>query len=187
MRSSSGFGKGSAAQPSGVDAPTRYSGFSEAGNLYFSELPIDSACTRAHAWLVSEARGKSLSPAEVAEVIAPQPRWVQNMFKAALAEWPKLTEFWQWPCAFASSSAEQCLKDAVCRAAREDENAWARLCETAEKRSGSACRFDAVGERILFLGLRLVPPDFSEACRAHSGPPASGQVESALARQENIF
>jgi len=185
MASSPKFKRDDGAVPT-ADPETFY-GWNEQGGVIKSAIPVDNACTRAHKWLASEAKGKCVSPSELAEIIELQPEWVRSMFPERV-RWQGLAWFWQWPCATACTSAEQALKLSVCGVALTDENAWSRVCETAERRSGSPCRFDAVGERVMAFGIRLVPPDFSEACRAHIAPPVgAGGSEPDSARQADFF
>lgn len=164
------FKRGEEAPPTAV---SEFYGWNEQGGVVRSAVPIENACTRAYKWLCDEASGKCFSPAELAEIISMQPEWVRSMFPERV-RWSALTEFWQWPCASTCTSAEQSLKLAVSGLSLKDENAWARRCEIAEKRSGSRCRFDSVGSRVIAFGIRLTPPDFAEACRAHmdTGTPA---------------
>lgn len=147
-----------------------YWGFDESGSMFRSATPVDNKATSAWHTLVAQAREKMLPPKDAAELISVMPDYVKTMFDCALATWPKLEHWHQWPCAACASSAEQILVHWVSGKASKDPNAWSRECDLAEKRASTPCRFASVASDATKYGLPLSPPSFAGACRTHSEP-----------------
>ena len=115
--------------------------FTPDGSCFPSDQVPDNLPTRAIQHLLRKQLEGDLRPDEMVLEISRQPEAVQRMFPIPiLAQWSTLSEYWQWPMAWASNPATSVLKHrgAGVPVEAKDEKPWLERVLHARRRHGEA-------------------------------------------------